>query len=410
MTAEIVLHDRVELDRLYLVWPTVPHFHGDDAALLLLGDVLARGRSSRLHRKLVIEEQIAQDVTAYQSGRELAGSFGIIVTLRPSRSINQALSLVEARARRHRGQWRDRRRAAPRPEHQGRQLLFRTRAHGRIRRRCRSSQRLQRLPRRSVADHHGCATVSRALQPQSLSASQRVISIGKPHVSLSVVGRRKASWRARRSTARLRSPAPSRRAIARRCPKSSPCRPGFRSGSSRAAICRPWPARSSSQAGASLQQPAQAGLAQLTTVMLDEGTSSRSAEEIALAVESMGATIDASCGWDGAYVSFRCLKANLLSDPRLDRRHPLEPDLSGGRVGPRPRPDARGPEGRTRQRRVARVPRHSCRRSTRTIIRTDFLWLDTEASVSSFTPADLASFHCPVLALDRRDDRRRRRC
>ena len=58
--------------------------------LLLLGDVLARGRSSRLHRKLVIEEQIAQDVTAYQSGRELDGSFGIIVTLRPSRSIDQA--------------------------------------------------------------------------------------------------------------------------------------------------------------------------------------------------------------------------------------------------------------------------------------------------------------------------------
>ena len=57
--------------------------------LLLLGDILARGRSSRLYRKLVIEEQIAQDVTAYQSGRELAGSFGIVVTLRPSRSIER---------------------------------------------------------------------------------------------------------------------------------------------------------------------------------------------------------------------------------------------------------------------------------------------------------------------------------
>ena len=40
-TTSIVLHDRVELDRLYLVWPTVPHFHADDAALMLLGDVLA---------------------------------------------------------------------------------------------------------------------------------------------------------------------------------------------------------------------------------------------------------------------------------------------------------------------------------------------------------------------------------
>ena len=64
-------------------------------------------------------------------------------------------------------------------------------------------------------------------------------------------------------------------------------------------------------AGASLQQPAQAGLAQLTTAMLDEGTHRARPKQIALAVESMGATIDASCGWDGSYVSFRCLKANL---------------------------------------------------------------------------------------------------
>src|SRR5262249_55922152 len=75
---------------------TVPHFHGDDAPLILLGDVLARGKSSRLYRKLVIEEQIAQDVNAFQSGRELAGSFGVVVTVRPSRSFQQARDLVES--------------------------------------------------------------------------------------------------------------------------------------------------------------------------------------------------------------------------------------------------------------------------------------------------------------------------
>ncbi len=95
-TASLLLHDRVELDRLYLVWPTVRHFHGDDAALLILSDVLARGRSSRLYRKLVIDLEIAQDVTAYQSGRELAGSFGIIVTLRPSQEIARAKDMVAA--------------------------------------------------------------------------------------------------------------------------------------------------------------------------------------------------------------------------------------------------------------------------------------------------------------------------
>ena len=92
---DIVLQDRVELDRLYMNWHSVAHFHDDDAPLGLLGDILARGKASRLYQKLVIDREIAQDVTAYQSGRELAGSFGITVTLRPSRSIREARALLE---------------------------------------------------------------------------------------------------------------------------------------------------------------------------------------------------------------------------------------------------------------------------------------------------------------------------
>ena len=109
----------------------------------------------------------------------------------------------------------------------------------------------------------------------------------------------------------------------------------FRSGSFRAAICRPWPARSSSRRGRACSSQAQAGLAQLTTVMLDEGTTSRSAEEIALAVESMGATIGASCGWDGSYVSFRCLEGESpqVLDLTVDiLLNPTFPEAEWGRV------------------------------------------------------------------------------
>ena len=96
---ELSLQDRVELDRLYMVWHTVAHFHEDDAPLGLLADVLARGKASRLYQKLVIDRQLAQDVSAYQSGRELGGTFGIVVTLRPSRSIGQAREIVDAELR-----------------------------------------------------------------------------------------------------------------------------------------------------------------------------------------------------------------------------------------------------------------------------------------------------------------------
>ena len=44
----------------------------------------------------MVEKEIAQDVTAYQSGKELAGSFGVLVTLRPSQAIEHAASLVAA--------------------------------------------------------------------------------------------------------------------------------------------------------------------------------------------------------------------------------------------------------------------------------------------------------------------------
>ncbi len=91
----ITLRDRVELERLYLVWPSVPQFHPDDAALLLLSDIVARGKSSRLYRKLVVELELAQDVSAYQSGRELAGTFGVYVTLRPGCSRGRVRDLID---------------------------------------------------------------------------------------------------------------------------------------------------------------------------------------------------------------------------------------------------------------------------------------------------------------------------
>ena len=45
--------------------------------------------------------------------------------------------------------------------------------------------------------------------------------------------------------------------------------------------------------------------------MLDEGTTTRTAAQIAMAAEAMGASISASCGWDGVYVGFQCLTADL---------------------------------------------------------------------------------------------------
>jgi zinc protease len=79
----LTMEDRVQLARVYLVWPSPPHYTDADADLELLGAVLGDGKSSRLFRRLVYDEQIAQDVSVYQSGATLGGTFEVIVTAKP---------------------------------------------------------------------------------------------------------------------------------------------------------------------------------------------------------------------------------------------------------------------------------------------------------------------------------------
>ena len=89
------LHDRVQLPRLYLSWPTPALYSPGDAELDLLSQVLAGGKNSRLYKRLVYEMQIAQDVTAYQASSALASQFHIIVTARPPGSGTTPAAVLE---------------------------------------------------------------------------------------------------------------------------------------------------------------------------------------------------------------------------------------------------------------------------------------------------------------------------
>jgi zinc protease len=82
-TPRLVLEDDVRLPRLYLTWHSPPAYGQDDAVMDIVASALAGGKSSRLHRRLVHEEEIAQDVTAWQQGQKLGGSFRIVATARP---------------------------------------------------------------------------------------------------------------------------------------------------------------------------------------------------------------------------------------------------------------------------------------------------------------------------------------
>ncbi len=95
-----MLEDRVQLARLYYVWPTVRQDTPDDPALSLLGYLLAGEKNSRLTESLVYDKQIASDVRAYQDGKRIAGDFWVVATARPAQPLPQLQQVIEEQLKR----------------------------------------------------------------------------------------------------------------------------------------------------------------------------------------------------------------------------------------------------------------------------------------------------------------------
>ncbi len=87
--------DRVRLGRLYLGWLTPRQFAPGDAALDVVSSILTEGKNSRLYKRLVYDEQLAQDVTAYQATGALGSSFQIVATAMPGVEVSLIQRVVD---------------------------------------------------------------------------------------------------------------------------------------------------------------------------------------------------------------------------------------------------------------------------------------------------------------------------
>ncbi|MCA8972131.1 MAG: insulinase family protein [Planctomycetes bacterium] len=76
-------YDRVQFPRVTTMFKTVKIFGPLDAELDLVAGILAGSKSSRLYKRLVVDEKLAVQVTAYQWSRFLGGQFHIQVMARP---------------------------------------------------------------------------------------------------------------------------------------------------------------------------------------------------------------------------------------------------------------------------------------------------------------------------------------
>ncbi|HEX2722054.1 MAG TPA: pitrilysin family protein [Gemmatimonadaceae bacterium] len=89
------MEDRVASPRLTMVWHTVPAFNRDEAPLDVLASALGQGKNSRLYRALVYDKQVAQDVSASNVSRELAGTFQIVATPRRGVSLDSLEAAID---------------------------------------------------------------------------------------------------------------------------------------------------------------------------------------------------------------------------------------------------------------------------------------------------------------------------
>jgi zinc protease len=78
-----VVTDQVELPRVYMAWLTPPIFKPGDAEADLLARILGGGKYSRLYKRLVYEKQIAQDVNSFNQSGLLGSVFFIQATAKP---------------------------------------------------------------------------------------------------------------------------------------------------------------------------------------------------------------------------------------------------------------------------------------------------------------------------------------
>ena len=92
----LTVTDRIELPRVDLAWLTPPAFAPDDAELKVAAEILAGGKASRLYKKLVYEQQIAQSVGADQDSYAQTAIFDVQALARPGHTPAELEQAIDA--------------------------------------------------------------------------------------------------------------------------------------------------------------------------------------------------------------------------------------------------------------------------------------------------------------------------
>jgi zinc protease len=87
--------DRVTLPEVTMFWRTGPMFSRDEAAVNALAAILTQGKSSRLYKRLVYDEQVAAFTVAQNEAQLLSGDFMIRIRARPEVDLDRIEAAVD---------------------------------------------------------------------------------------------------------------------------------------------------------------------------------------------------------------------------------------------------------------------------------------------------------------------------
>jgi zinc protease len=83
------LQDRVPQSRIYRVWNVAGAYTPDEALLDLGAHILGGGKTSRLYKRLVRDDQLASGAAADNGTGEIAGQFSLVLTARPGADVHK---------------------------------------------------------------------------------------------------------------------------------------------------------------------------------------------------------------------------------------------------------------------------------------------------------------------------------
>lgn len=321
--------DSVQLPRLYMVWHSSPQYSADEAPLDILTNILSSGRGSRLQTNLVYGKQISQDVGAFNYALEAGGMAIVQSTAKPGKSLDEIEKEVLAEIERLKT-------APPTADEMERALnsIESQTVFGLQNVLGKADQLNNYATYRNKPDYFQAdldryrkvtaADVQRVAK-QYLTGDRFVMSF----VPRKDKAASQANTAANRPTSAAAKKTGEKKDFSANLPKAGPdptlALPTIEKHKLSNGL-NVWMVRHSElpiismnmvvNSGSTADPQNRAGLASMTASLMDDGTKTRSAVEVANQLQSIGAFLGTNSGWDSANVTMQTLTKNI--DKALD--------------------------------------------------------------------------------------------